>query len=171
MHSVWRSTEDMPTVPVRELVLAKKSFHSTISWAPINLHQRRKVWHPCFNKWARSNKCCESLFPLWCSYYMSSWTSGQHVLAFAYDLCYIFFKYLLLGFSSHSQDWCILEDMMLHAVWSILAVRVPVVFAFLRLLVSNSAMSWYAHPGWHFLCLCQMILLVYDCQGLSVESH
>lgn len=42
--------------------------------------------------------------------------------------------------------WCILKGMVLHAAGLILAVIVPAVFAFLRLLVSNSAMNWYAHP-------------------------
>lgn len=42
--------------------------------------------------------------------------------------------------------WCIFKGMVLHAAGLILAVIVPAVFAFLRLLVSNSAMNWYAHP-------------------------
>lgn len=115
----------------------KEKFYWTISWAPINPHWRWKVWHPCFNEWTRSNKSCEILFALWKFDVVTTSVPGQHVLLMIFAPHFLCM--LMLDFSSGSQDWCILEGMVLHALWSILAVSVLAVFAFLRLLVSNSA--------------------------------
>eukprot|EP01018_Ginkgo_biloba_P014095 Gb_29425 [translate_table: standard] len=51
------------------------------------------------------------------------------------------------GFLCWFSSLCsILKGMTLHVVALILAVIVPAVLAIFRLLISNSAMNWYAHP-------------------------
>ncbi|GLJ16155.1 hypothetical protein SUGI_0269560 [Cryptomeria japonica] len=53
----------------------------------------------------------------------------------------------LSNLSRLTRLWYTIKGMALHAAGLVLAVIVPAVLAFLRLLVSNSAMVWYAHPS------------------------